>query len=108
MSLGIRRRMWTFSLVEAPMTGRWRSSTSSGKTTAKNIKLGLIEDLQSRDKLAPLTRWYTTNNVTKLASLDEYLSRMKSGNEGQKKIYFLGGEDRNTLQHSPLIEKLVK
>ena len=57
----------------------------------KNIKLGLIEDAQNRDKLAPLTRWYTTHNVSKLTSLDEYLSRMKPGNEGQKKIYFLGG-----------------
>lgn len=27
--------------------------------------------------------------------------------EGQKHIYFLGGEDRETLQYSPLIEKLV-
>lgn len=28
--------------------------------------------------------------------------------EGQKYIYFLGGEDRNTLQYSPLIERLVQ
>jgi HSP90 family molecular chaperone len=42
--------------------------------------------------------------VTELTSLDEYISRMK---EGQKNIYFLGGEDRNTLQHSPIIERLV-
>lgn len=27
--------------------------------------------------------------------------------EGQKNIYFLGGEDKNTLQYSPLIERLV-
>ena len=27
--------------------------------------------------------------------------------EGQELIYFIGGEDRHTLQHSPLIERLV-
>lgn len=64
----------------------------------------MIEDDQNRKKLAVLTRWYTTNNVTELTSLDEYIKRMK---EGQKYIYYLGGEDRNTLQHSPLIERLV-
>lgn len=65
----------------------------------------MIEDDKNRDKLAVLTRWYTTNNVTELTSLDDYISRMK---EGQKHIYFLGGEDKNTLQYSPLIERLVQ
>jgi molecular chaperone HtpG len=48
----------------------------------------MIEDYQNRDKLAVLTRWYTTNNITQLSSFDEYISRMR---EGQKNIYFLGG-----------------
>lgn len=58
------------------------------KNFGKNIKLGMIEDFQNREKLAVLTRWYTTNNITLLSSLDEYIARMK---EGQKNIYFLGG-----------------
>ena len=64
----------------------------------------MIEDEENRKKLSVLTRWYTTNNVTELTSLDDYISRMK---EGQKYIYFLGGEDKNTLQYSPLIERLL-
>ena len=74
------------------------------KNYAKNIKLGMIEDDENRKKLAVLSRWYTTNNVTELTSLDDYISRMK---EGQKNIYFLGGQDKNTLQYSPLIERLT-
>ena len=74
------------------------------KNYGKNIKLGLIEDAANKDKLAPLTRWYTTNNVTKLTSFDEIVSRFKPG---QKHIYFLGGDNRETLQYSPLIEKLI-
>lgn len=75
------------------------------KNFQKNIKLGMIEDHANRDKLAVLTRWYTTNNISELSSLDDYIKRMK---EGQKQIYFLGGEDREVLEESPLIEKLVK
>lgn len=37
----------------------------------------MIEDYQNRDKLAVLTRWYTTNNITQLSSFDEYISRMR-------------------------------
>ena len=48
----------------------------------------MIEDHDNRDKLAVLTRWYTTHNTTQLISLDDYISRMK---EGQKHIYYLGG-----------------
>lgn len=65
----------------------------------------MIEDQPNREKLAVLTRWFTTHNLSDYSSLDEYIGRMK---EGQKHIYYLGGEDREFLQHSPLIEKLVK
>lgn len=37
----------------------------------------MIEDVQNREKLAVITRWYTTNNVSQLSSLDEYIGRMK-------------------------------
>ncbi len=70
------------------------------KNFGKNIKLGMIEDYQNRGKLAVLTRWYTTKNITQLTSFDEYITRMK---EGQKNIYFLGGENKESLQFSPLI-----
>lgn len=64
----------------------------------------MVEDDINRKRLAVLTRWYTSKNVSELTSLDEYVARMK---EGQKYIYFLGGEDRNNIQYSPLIERLV-
>ncbi len=52
-----------------------------------------------------MSRWYTSNNVTELTSLDDYVKRMK---DGQRHIYYLGGEDRIVLAFSPLIEKLTK
>lgn len=48
----------------------------------------MIEDDENRKKLAVLTRWYTTHNVSELTSLDDYIKRMK---QGQKYIYYLGG-----------------
>jgi heat shock protein beta len=74
------------------------------KNFQKNIKLGMIEDHANREKLAVLTRWYTTQNLSDYSSFDDYIGRMK---EGQKHIYYLGGEDREYLVDSPLIEKLV-
>lgn len=74
------------------------------KNFQKNIKLGIIEDHANRDKLAVLTRWFTTHNLSDYSSFDDYIKRMK---EGQKHIYYLGGSDREVIQHSPLIEKLV-
>lgn len=60
----------------------------------------MIEDYANRDKLAVLTRWYTTNNITKLSSFEDYIGRMK---EGQKHIYFIGGSNREVMAQSPLI-----
>lgn len=50
----------------------------------------MIEDSANREKLAVLTRWHTTYNISEhsASSLDEYISRMK---EGQRQIYYLGG-----------------
>ena len=54
----------------------------------KAVKLGVMEDKNNRNKLASLTRWYTTRNSTELTSLDDYISRMKSV---QDQIYFFSG-----------------
>jgi heat shock protein beta len=69
----------------------------------KNIKLGIIEDSANKSKLAKLVRFYSTKNVNEITSLDEYIKRMKAG---QEFIYFISGEDRNILYQSPLIQKL--
>merc|ERR1719443_1976306 len=61
------------------------------KEFGKNIKLGIIEDPGNRNKLARVTRWYSTQNSTQLTSFDKYLDRMK---ENQDVIYFLAGESK--------------
>jgi len=51
------------------------------KEFGKSIKLGIIEDPANRSKLAKLTRWYTSKNITELSSFDDYLTRAKPGQE---------------------------
>jgi heat shock protein 90kDa beta len=71
----------------------------------KNIKLGVIEDVPNRSKLAKLLRFYTTKNPKELISLDDYVKNMKPK---QESIYYIAGEDKEVLFKSPLIQKLIQ
>ena len=71
----------------------------------KNIKLGVIEDIQNRNKLAKLLRFYSTHNIDELTSFDEYVKRMKPK---QEQIYYLAGEDKTAEVKSPLIQKILE
>ena len=47
------------------------------KEFGKNVKLGIIEDPGNRNRLAKLTRWFSTRNMTELTSFDDYIGRAK-------------------------------
>nr|UED96498.1 heat shock protein 90b1 [Larimichthys polyactis] len=75
------------------------------KEFGTNIKLGVIEDHSNRTRLAKLLRFQTSNSETVLASLEEYVERMK---EKQDKIYFMAGTSRKEAESSPFVERLLK
>lgn len=61
------------------------------KEFGKAIKLGIIEDVQNRQRLAKLMRFETSKSGGKEIGLDAYITNMK---EGQKSIYYLAGQHR--------------
>jgi heat shock protein beta len=71
----------------------------------KNIKLGIIEDSSNKSRLAKLLRFYSSRNPKNLISFDEYIKKMKPK---QDVIYYLAGEEKETLRMSPLIQKLIE
>uniref|UniRef100_A0A8C7F8B0 Endoplasmin n=1 Tax=Oncorhynchus kisutch TaxID=8019 RepID=A0A8C7F8B0_ONCKI len=75
------------------------------KEFGTNIKLGVIEDHSNRTRLAKLLRFQTSNSDTVLASLEQYVERMR---DKQDKIYFMAGTSRREAESSPFVESLLK
>jgi len=72
---------------------------------SKNLKLGVHEDNQNRHSIASLLRFHTSKCGDEMSSFAEYISRMKSGQQG---IFYITGESRTAVEHSPFVEKLSK
>ena len=64
------------------------------------LKEGVYEDFENRERILGLCRFRSTAGEG-LASLDTYVERMK---EGQDAIYFISGEQAETLGRSPQLE----
>ena len=65
------------------------------------FKEGIYEDVTNRVDIAELSRFYSTNSTDKLTSLDEYIARV---NEGQTSIYYITGDDVDTMRNNPQLE----
>ncbi len=73
------------------------------KTFGRVLKEGLAEDEKNRETIASLLRFATTvtESEQQSVSLDEYIERMK---EGQEKIYYITADNYAAAKDSPLLE----
>ena len=62
-------------------------------------------EVDDKDKLLALLVAKSTAHVSDFTSLDEYVSRMK---EGQDAVYFLAGASQEAVKKSPLLETFVE
>jgi molecular chaperone HtpG len=71
------------------------------------FKEGPIEDTKNKDKIAKLLRFSSTHNEgeEQTVSLEDYVSRMK---EGQEKIYYITAESYQAAKNSPHLEIFKK
>lgn len=71
------------------------------------LKEGPVEDFVNKDAIAKLLRFSTTTSNSEIqnVSLDDYVSRMK---EGQDKIYYITASSYNAAKHSPHLELFNK
>lgn len=65
------------------------------------LKEGVAEDSENRDKLSELLLFGSSNDPKTLSSLADYVGRMR---DGQDVIFYLTGENRETLENSPHLE----
>ncbi len=66
------------------------------------IKEGLYDAAEHQAAILKICRFYSTHdNGDKLVSLEQYVERMK---DGQDKIYYLSGENLENVKNSPQLE----
>ncbi|RIA93742.1 heat shock protein gp96 [Glomus cerebriforme] len=69
-----------------------------------SLKVGAIEDNKNRKKIAQLLRFPSSYKGSNSTSIDDYISRMK---KGQDAMYFITGASVEEVQNSPFVEGLV-
>lgn len=75
------------------------------ETFGKSIKLGVMEDIPNKSKLAKLLRFKTSKSEGRWVSLDAYVENKP---EWQKDIYFLAAESEEVCEKSPFMEMARK
>lgn len=71
------------------------------KQFGKSIKMGVIEDVANRSKLAKLLRFKSSKSDGKFVALDDYVNRRP---DWQKDIYYIAAESIESIEKSPFLE----
>ena len=69
------------------------------------LKFGILEDSGNKTRIAKLLRFVTSFHEEDPTSLDDYIERMRSK---QEHIYYMAGKNREDLEKSPFVERVLK
>jgi len=76
------------------------------KTFGIFLKEGVTSDFEHRTELAKLLRFESSaSEPGQMISLEEYVGRMR---EGQDKIYYINGPNREAIEYGPYVEMFKK
>jgi molecular chaperone HtpG len=71
----------------------------------KNFKEGIIQDFEYKDKLSELLLFNSSKSTDKNMDLSDYVKRME---KDQKEIYYVSGNDIDTVKSNPALEVFLK
>lgn len=69
------------------------------------LKEGVVEDFTNRERIAKLLRFASTSSDEQSVSLNDYVARMK---QGQEAIYYITAETLTSAKNSPHLEAFRK
>jgi molecular chaperone HtpG len=101
----IRRRLVkrVLTTVKDMMTEDAEKYGTVWREFGRALKEGLLSDTDNREALLEICSFASTHDPVELTTLRQYVERMP---EGQEHIYFMTGDSRTTIEHSPHLEAL--
>ncbi|HEY4021803.1 MAG TPA: molecular chaperone HtpG [Pseudonocardiaceae bacterium] len=101
----MRRRLVKkiLATVKTMMTENAENYEIFWREFGRAVKEGLLGDFENRETILEIASFSSTNDAEKQTTLRDYVERMK---EGQQHIYYMTGESRATIEHSPHMEAL--
>lgn len=102
----MRRRLVkkVLSTVKSFMTNDNERYQTFWKEFGTVVKEGLLSDFDNRETILGISSFASTHHPENLTTLDEYVERMK---EGQEHIYVLTGTSRSAIENSPHMEAFL-
>lgn len=99
----MRRRLVkkVLSTVKDMMAGDQEKYTKFWNEFGRVMKEGLLDEPDNRETILEISSFPSTHDTDQRTSLREYKERMK---DGQSHIYYMTGESRAMIEHSPHME----
>ncbi|RKT54800.1 molecular chaperone HtpG [Saccharothrix australiensis] len=91
------------STVKSLMTDKPESYATFWREFGAAVKEGLLSDPENRDAILAIASFDSTDDAERQTTLAQYVERMK---EDQQDIYYMTGDSRAKVEHSPHLEAL--